>query len=135
MTKKQILATCLAGALTLGCVSGCANKKMEDIILAEEEQEEGYVVNTTMACVRLTENGTVEYVAPGPDWILLGDKCYQVMYRKIITSPVEFKLEDGGTLGCSEYLYSYQVVNNPTLRNEIIAKYAEKQEANKKTLK
>ena len=29
MTKKQILATCLAGALTLGCISGCANKKVE----------------------------------------------------------------------------------------------------------
>ena len=142
MTKKQILATCLAGALTLGCVSGCANKKMEDIILAEEEQEEGYVVNTTMACVRLTENGTVEYVTPGPNWVLLGNKCYQVSRRTTMQATIclkedgtaEYYLPEGGILSGSVG-YVDSVIEDSNLINKLIAEYVEKQEANKKTLK
>lgn len=149
MTKKQILATCLAGALTLGCVSGCANKKVEaqrteieNMLINEDEIREGYIVSVTMASVRLTENGTVEYVTPGPNWVLLGNKCYQVSRRTTMQATIclkedgtaEYYLPEGGILSGSVG-YVDSVIEDSNLINKLIAEYVEKQEANKKTLK
>lgn len=151
MTKKQILATCLAGTLALGCLSGCANKKvenqeqeltLEDTLNQDNVIREGYIINITPATIKRGENGLFDYVAPDSSWVMFDNLCYQVSYRTVINATPIYN-EDGtisytvpagyvlsGTIG-----YKDEVINDINLRNEILTDPLTKQETNKLTLK
>ena len=103
MSKKEIIATCLAGAIALGCVSGCSNKNEvipNEEITTVEELSDGYFVEVISATVRENENGEKRYFAPNSTWQLIGDKCYRVVQEYSYPATVIVN-EDGTKSYCA----------------------------------
>ncbi len=107
MTKKQLLATCLAGALTLGCISGCNNnqKRKETILCIDNEYVENnftlvsqeYITEEIDAIEIVMEDGRKMNAAPNSEWVLNGDKCFRLICRTTYKAK-ETVLEDGSVV-------------------------------------
>ena len=95
-----------------------------------------------MASLITKEDGTTGYVAPGPEWILLGDKCYQVCQRTVTQATIiqkddgtiEYYLPNGGVLS-GTVGYTDRVIEDLELRNLILSSYLAQEDENKLTLK